>query len=316
MLKEICMSRNLWEFVYEPKKFEMMILNDTIKGALKEAFDTRPNMLIYGPPGVGKGTFVNILMNHHNLQDFTLKINASEETGIDSIREKVKSFAQAMSIGTMKLVYLNEADSLTSGPQGAQKMLRDLMEQTKDNTQYILACNYEQYIIPEIKSRCQSFNIAAPPADKIFKYCKGILTAEKIEFDPKSLVQLVKKCYPDIRNTFITMRQNVSGGKLADTIVQSASEELFNKILMSMNKDPGEVRKILKSNSVHYEGLYEHLYEHLMDESDDRIDIFNDEAQAVIHIGESAYKSSIVANKEIEFMRMYFRMIQDKTIVI
>jgi len=309
------MSRKLWEHVYEPTKFDTMVLNDDIREPLREAMETRPNMLIYGPPGVGKGTYVNIMVRHHDLKDMTLKINASDETGIEAIRDKVKTFAQAMTIGKMKLVYLNEADSLTSGPQGAQKMLRDLIEQTQSNTQFILACNYEQYIIPELKSRCQCFNITAPPADKIFQYCKAILKAEKIEFSSKSLVQLVKKCYPDIRNTFITMRQNTSNGKLADVIVQSASEELYNKILNKMNVDPGEVRKILKSNSVYYEGLYEHLYNHLMDD-DASIEIFNDEANAVIHVGESSYRSGIVANKEIEFMRMYFSMIQDKTIVL
>jgi len=307
-------ERKLWEHEYEPNDFKTMILNDDIRDPLKEALETRPNMLIYGPPGVGKGTFVNIMVKYHNIEDTTLKINASDETGIEAIRDKVKTFAQAMTLGKMKLVYLNEADSLTSGPQGAQKMLRDLMEQTQSNTQFILACNYEQYIIPELKSRCQCFNITAPPADKIFKYCKAILKIEKVEFNQKSLVQLVKKCYPDIRNTFITMRQNTSNGKLADVIVQSASEELYNKILGQMNKDPGEVRKILKSNSVYYEGLYEHFYNHLMDESESREQIFSDEANAVIHIGDSAYKSGIVANKEIEFMRMYFSMIQDKTI--
>lgn len=307
-------ERKLWEFVYEPQKFENMILNNNIKGSLKEALEHRPNMLIYGPPGVGKGTFVNVLIKYHGLDNLTLKINASDDTGINPIRDKVKPFAQAMSTGKMKLVYLNESDSLTFGPQGAQKMLRELMEQTQSNTQFILACNYEQYIIPELKSRCQIFNISAPPADEIFKYCKFILKKENIKFSSKSLVKLVKKCYPDIRNTFITLRQNVFNGKLADEIIQSASEALFNQIMSQMNKDPGEVRKLLKSNSIHYEGLYEHIYKHLMDDSDDRVQIFNDEANAIIHLGESSYRSGIVANKEIEFMRMYFRMIQDKTI--
>ena len=157
-------NRVLWEFKYEPRKFDLMILNDEIRGLLREAIKTRPNMLIYGLPGVGKGTFVNNLIKENGLENHTLKINASDETGIDAIRMKVKTFAQAMSIDKMKLVYLNEADSLSSGPQGAQKMLRDLIESTQSNTQFILACNYEQYIIDELKSRCQLFHIANPPA--------------------------------------------------------------------------------------------------------------------------------------------------------
>lgn len=310
------MDRVLWEFKYEPVTFDSMILNSNIKSALKEAIISRPNMLIYGPPGVGKGTFVNILIKENGLDNNFLKINASDETGIDAMRDKVKTFAQAMSIGQMKLVYLNEADSLTSGPQGSQKMLRDLMEQTQSNTQWILCCNYEQYIIPELKSRCQLYNISTPPAIDIFKHCKKILDIEKVAFNKQSLLSLVKKCYPDIRNTIITLRQNVIDGKLSEELVQSSSQVLFQSILTQMKSDPGEVRKILKSNSIHYDGLYEFIYEHLMDESESRVDIFNDEANAIIHIGEASYRNGIVANKEINFMRMYFKMIQDKTIKV
>ena len=310
------MERNLWEFTHMPKTFSEMILNDNIKESLREAIKTRPNMLIYGPPGVGKGTFVNVLIKENDIENNVLKINASDETGIDAMRDKVKTFAQAMSIDKMKLVYLNEADSLTSGPQGSQKMLRDLIEQTQSNTQWILCCNYEQHIIPELKSRCQLYNISNPPAPDIFKYCKNILQKEKVKFDTKTIVDIVKKCYPDIRNTIITLRQNVVDGKLSENIVRSSSQVVYQNILYNMNVDPGEVRKILKSNSVHYEGLYDFIFEYLMDESPERPDIFADEANAIIHVGEALYRNSTVSNKEINFMHMYFSMIKDKTIKI
>ena len=305
--------RNLWEFTYEPKNFESMILNEKIKPAFEEALKTRPNMLIYGPPGVGKGTFVNILIKYHKLENLTLKINASDETGIDAIRDKVKTFAQAMSLGKLKLVYLNEADSLTSGKQGAQKMLRDLMEQTQGNTQFIFCCNYENYIIPELKSRCQIFSMSSPPANEIFDYAKFILKKEKVKFTTKALVKIVKKCYPDIRSTFVTMRQNVVNGELSEHSL-IAHEQVFENILTNMKRDPGEVRKILKSNSIFYESLYQYLYQYLIEE--DNSGIFKDEAQAIIYVAESSYRNNIVANKEIEFMGMYFKMLKDKTIVL
>lgn len=305
-------KRELWEFKYKPVGFGQMILNEDIKPALNEALTTRPNMLIYGPPGIGKGTYVDCLIEHHNLKGHTLKINASEETGIDMIRDKVKVFASAMTMDNkLKLVYLNEADSLTSGPQGAQKMLRDLMEQTQKLTQFIFCCNYEQYIIPELKSRCQLYNIATPPAADIFKYCRLILKQEKIKYNPETLISLVKKTYPDIRNTIITLRQNVNNGKLSDIIVKSASEVVFSSILTQMKTDPSEVRKILKSNSIHYDGLYSYIYEQLMNDDGD---IFSDDANAIIHIGEGSYRNSVVANKEIAFMSMYFKMLSDSTI--
>jgi len=304
------MRRELWEFKYAPTKFDEMILNDNIKPALKDALKTRPNMLIYGPPGVGKGTFVEVLKNYNDLNGLTLKINASDETGIDAMRDKVKSFATAMSIDKMKLVYLNEADSLTSGPQGSQKMLRDLMESTQNNTQFILVLNYINLVIPEILSRCQVYNITSPPAVDIFKYCQKILLSEKVKFKPDSLISLVKKCYPDVRNTIITLQQNVIDGVLSDNLVESASEQVYKQILDNMMKDPSEVRKILKSNTIHYDGLYNYLYEQLM--TDD--DLFTDDGSAIIHTGEASYRNSIVANKEINFMSMYFKMLNDGTI--
>lgn len=307
-------ERNLWEFTYEPRKFELMILNENVRASIGEALKTRPNMLIYGPPGVGKGTFVNILIKQHGLEGNVLKINGSDETGIDVMRDKVKTFAQAMSIGKMKLVYLNEADSLTKGEQGSQKMLRDLIEMTQANTQWILCCNYEQYIIPELKSRCQMFELANPPADAIFKYCKAILTAEKIKYEVSSIINIVKKCYPDIRSTIVTLRQNVIDGQLSKEVVQSNTQKVFDEILTKLSKDPTEVRRVLKSHAIHYEGLYTHLFDHLMDESPERIDVFSDEANAIVHVGEASYRNNIVANKEINFMHMYFKMIQDKTI--
>jgi len=260
-------ERRLWEHIYEPKEFDKMILNDNIKASFGEALKTRPNMLIYGPPGVGKGTFVNILIEHHKLKGNVLKINASDENSIEVMRDKVKSFAQAMSIGKLKLIYLNEADALSKGESGSQKMLRDLIESTQSNTQWILCCNYEQYIIPELKSRCQLFELASPPAVDIFKYCEMILKAEGVKYSPSTIVNLVKRCYPDIRSTIVTLRQNVIDGVLTKEIVQSNSQKVFDEILFKMNVDPSEVRKVLKSHAIHYDGLYNHIYEHLMDES-------------------------------------------------
>ena len=305
------MSRELWEFKYAPTKFEDMVLNDNVRPSLKEALDKRPNMLIHGTPGVGKGTYVEILKKYNDLDNLTLKINASDDTGIDAMRDKVKSFATAMSVGKMKLVYLNEADSLTSGPQGSQKMLRDLMEATQTNTQFILVLNYIHLVIPEILSRCQVFNISAPPAIDIFKHCKKILIKENIEFSNDSLIGLVKKCYPDVRNTIITLQQNVVDGALSENLVESASEQIYKQILDNMTKDPGEVRKILKSNSIHYDGLYEFLYQELIDTEGD---LFDDDGSAIIHMGEAAYRNNIVANKEINFMSTYFKMLGDGSI--
>ena len=295
------MSTELYEFKYAPTKFKSMILHPDVKGKLGKALDEHPNMILVGSPGVGKGTFVNCLKNHTGAE--FLKINCSDETGIDNIRDKVKTFATALGFGGIKWVYLNEADFLSLN---AQAMLRDLMEQVQDITRFVLACNYGDKIIPELKSRCQVIEIGAPPAKEIFKRCELILKKEKVKFSNKTLIELVKSCYPDIRKTFVTLRMNITDGVLPDDISISTMSTVYDGVLQAMKTcDPDAVRKVLRSNPIDYTGLYKYLYEKLMSEGDP---VFSHDTQAIIEIGEASYRDNIVSIKEINFMHMFFRM--------
>lgn len=297
----------LWEFVYAPKTFDELILNENLKKSLKKALDERPNMLLYGPPGIGKGAYVNILINHNDIKDSVLKINASMELNIDMMRQNVKSFAQSMGFsGKLKLIYLNEIDS--GNILAAQKSLRQLIEDTQGNCQFILVCNYEQNIIPELKSRMQLFHFCNPPAAEIFKRCKYILDQEKVEYNNKTIVELIKRTHPDIRNTIISLRQNVIDGKLQNKIKLSASDELFEDILNSIKSgDPEKVRKILKSNTIFYPQLYEFLYSSIMDNDE----VFKNDAEAILLISEHLYRDNIVNIKEINFMHMIFKFLKN-----
>lgn len=296
----------LWEFDYAPKKWEDLIISEDMKDVLRKSIKERPNMFIYGPPGVGKGSYVDVLIHENELKASTLKINGSLEGGIETIREKVLPFAQAMNfdVGKLKLVYLNEADhpNLVT----AQRSLRDLIESTNKVTQWILVCNYPEVIIPELKSRCQSFHLNKPPAKEIFKKCADILESEGVKFKKDSLLSIVKKCYPDIRNTIITLRQNTVNGKLKDKIEFAGSDVTFDEILKCMKSgDPESVRKALKSSTIFYPQLYEFLYNKVMDEDE----VFKNDAGAILLISEHAYRDNIVSIKEINFMHMVFEML-------
>lgn len=97
---------NIWTFVHEPKKLDDMILTLDLKGKLRKVITEVPNLLLVGPPGVGKGTFVHILLKETGY-DY-IWINASDETGIETMRRKVKSFSTALGTSEMKIVVLNE----------------------------------------------------------------------------------------------------------------------------------------------------------------------------------------------------------------
>jgi DNA polymerase III delta prime subunit len=297
-------DRRIWSFIYEPKTIDEMILNENIKPKLKKALDEVPNLLLYGTAGVGKGTFTNILLKHTGFDK--MWINASDETGIDAIRERIRPFATSMSLSDLKIIVLNEADSLTSGPQGAQKMLRQLMEDVQKITRFVLLCNYEHNIIDEIKSRCQVIKIDNPPAKEIGKFCLSILRKEKVKFNVKDVIKIVEKCYPDIRKTIQVLQLNTINKKLTGSQI-SVSENIWKKILSLMLKsDIENVRKELKSNYIDYPDLYKFLYENAGE--------FKEPGGAIILIGEHLNRNTFYPIKEINFMHMFVQMMLQKVI--
>lgn len=297
-------DRRIWTFIYEPKTIDEMILNEDIKPILKEALDKVPNLLLYGTAGIGKGTFANIFLRHTGFDK--MWINASDETGIDSIRERIRPFATSMSMTDLKIIVLNEADSLTSGPQGAQKMLRQLIEDVQKITRFILLCNYEHNIIDEIKSRCQTIKFDNPPAKEIGKFCLKILKRERVKHEIKDVISIVQKCYPDIRKTIQVLQLNTINKHLVGSKL-SVSEDIWKKILLMMVKqDVENVRKELKSNYIDYPDLYKYLYENAGE--------FKEPGGAILLIGEHLNRNTFYPIKEINFMHMFVQMIFQKVV--
>lgn len=293
-----------WEFKYMPNTFDEMILSEDIKERLGKAFEELPNMIIYGPAGTGKGTFVDVLRKTKGLDVLTL--NCSDETGIDVMRDKVKSFATSAGFGGIKIVYLNEADYLS---HNAQAMLRALMEQVQSVTRFIFCCNYVHKIMEEMFSRCRVFELSNPPAADVVRRCWSILDAEGVQYNKKTVVELVKMVWkrkPDIRKAIITLQDNVIDGVLRDNIVLSSSEAIYGDILDAMKTgDPEAIRTILKSHQIDYTGLYRFLYEMLMIEDE----VFKKDGEAILLVGKHDYQDNLVANREINFMTMYFEML-------
>ena len=297
-------DRRIWTFAYEPTTIDEMILNDDIKPALKKALDEVPNLLLYGTAGLGKGTFTNILLRHTGFDK--MWINASDATGIDAVRERIRPFATSMSMSDLKIVVLNEADSLTSGPQGAQKMLRQLMEDVQKITRFVLLCNYEHNIIDEIKSRCQTVKIDNPPAKEIGKLCLKILKREKVKYKAEDVISIVQKCYPDIRKTIQVLQLNTINKVLVGSRL-SVSEDVWKKIFdFMLRQDVENVRKELKSNYIDFPDLYKFLYENAGE--------FKEPGGAILLVGEHLHRNTFYPIKEINFMHMFVQMIFQKVV--
>jgi len=303
-----CKEKNMstiWTFDYHPSKFEDLILNDEIKPKLKKALDEIPNIILYGPAGVGKGSFANVFLETTGFDN--IFINASDETGIDFIRNEVRQFATAYARTKYKIVVFNEADSLSyTSKQSAQKMLKQLIEDVHSITRFIFLTNNINDIMSEIKSRCWVIEVGNPPKKEIGKLCLKILRNKKIKFNTKDVVDIVGKCYPDIRKTIETLQENTIDGKLTGSRVY-ASEALFENIFKKiLEKDIEEVRILLRSNYIDYPNLYAYLYENAGE--------FKEPGGAILMIGKYLFQHTSVAIPEINFMTMVVDFIYGKII--
>jgi len=290
---------NLWVEKYRPKTLDDFIISDTNK-AIIESFKNKkeiPNLLFTGTPGLGKTSLAKIIVNSI-LECQYLYINASDENGIDTIRNKVTSFAQTKSIdGSIKVIILDETDGLSPD---AQRALRNTMEEFAKITRFILTANYRYRVIPPLQSRCQSIDLT-PPLEGVVKRCASILKAEKIEIDQSQktiLLDFIKSNYPDLRKCINEMQKHSSTGKLIlDNIKNNEVLDLiFNEI---KKKNIILLRKALIENESKFNNDYVTLLRNLFNFIDSNEKDLKLKKHFLLVIAEHLYRSSFVVDQEI-----------------
>jgi replication factor C small subunit len=301
----------LWVEKYRPTTLEEYVGNEIIKDKIADYLKqgSIQNLLFHGVAGTGKTTLAKLIAK--NLNCDLLYINASDERGIDTIRDKIIPFASSMSFNDIKIVILDEADYIT--PQ-AQATLRNTIEACSTTTRFIFTCNYLERIISPLQSRCQTFEITPPSKQEVNNKCQDILTQEKILFygihdngqHHNSIDGVIDTHYPDIRKIINTLQ-----GSVVDGQVKIDNDSLKNTQLGGLVVDAlirkaklSEIRQILAdSGSREFDDLFKYIY-------DKSSTLFGDrEGEAILIIAKYQYEYTFVLEKEICIAAMLNKLI-------
>lgn len=290
----------IWSEYHRPSELSDYICQDPAQKKLLEKYVSDqdfPHLLLSGVQGSGKTTLSLILTKAMELEaSDVLKINCSDEM-IEAVRDKVKNFVSLYSFGKFKIVRLEEFDFMSQNGQGA---LRAIIDDAGNNVRFIATCNYENKIMPAIKSRFTHIHFKVPERNAILMRVGEVLALEDIDFDMDTLGKFIEIGYPDIRKTIGLCQDNSTTGKLILPTSEAADTDYRFQILELLEQS--NFRALRKAVCEHvardeFEELYTFMYKNISK-------AFPDPAQeeaAICKIAEFAYKNGMMANQELNF---------------
>ncbi len=257
------MVSEIWTEKYRPSKFEELIGQDEIVKRVSSLTNSMniPHLLLAGPAGTGKSTLALIIVKElykDTWKENYLELNASDERGIQIVREKVKNFARTKSLGAVpfKIIFLDEADALTTE---AQQALRRTMENYSATCRFILSCNYSSKIIDPIQSRCVAFRFKLLEKKDIEKVIKKIEKKENLTVPPESIEVLYEGSEGDCRRCINLLQSTAS-------ISPNISSDLVSAVLS--NTKPKEIKIVLDyALSGDFQSSKEKLFDIMLRES-------------------------------------------------
>jgi len=235
------MVSDIWTEKYRPTNFEEMVgqheITKRVMGLLQSL--NIPHMLFAGPAGTGKSTLALIVVKQlfkEKWKENYLELNASDERGIDVVRQKVKDFARTKSLGSVpfKVIFLDEADALT---REAQQALRRTMENYTSTCRFIMSCNYSSKIIDPIQSRCVVFRFKLLEKKDIEKIMNRIAKDQKLTMGDDAIEALYEGCEGDCRRMINLLQATAS-------VSPNINKELV--LTMLSNAKPKDIRVVLE----------------------------------------------------------------------
>ncbi len=247
----------MWAEKYRPKSLDEMINQKEIVERLKNFVESKnvPHCIFAGPPGTGKTTAALCLARDlygDGYREFIMELNASDERGINVVRDTVKTFARVRSVGDIpfRIMILDEADNMTAD---AQQALRRTMERYTETCRFILCANYSGKIIEPIQSRCAPFRFTFLPREEHDKYLQFIAEQENVILLREGLDAIFEVCGGDLRKAINTLQAATSLNKPVDAkVVYSISgrahpADVQKMIEVAMKGDFLEARKQLRN---------------------------------------------------------------------
>jgi len=298
------MNEFLWVEKYRPKTISECILTSDLYKTFTQIIEQGEiqNMMFTGTAGTGKTTVARALCNVLDL-DYII-INGSEESGIDTLRNKIKQFASSVSLsGGYKVVILDEADYLN--PQSTQPALRGFIEEFSANCRFILTCNFKNRIIEPLHSRCSVIEFAIPKKERealagsFMTRIMNILKAEMINYDEQVIAELIMKYFPDFRRTINELQRYATFGKIDSGILVNATDITINTLMDSLRlKDFKKMRQWVADNidiepASMFRKIYDNMNEHVEPSSI---------PQMVLILADYQYKNSFVADHELNMV--------------
>ena len=300
----------IWELKYRPTKIEDVILPRKIKKHLSGIvkLGNLPNMLFSGSPGTGKTTCALILPKELELS--SLYINMSKNTGIDSIRGQVESFASTSSItGKKKVIIGDECDRLS--PQ-AFDSLKSTIEEFSNNCTFIFTSNHKHKIPDPIISRLQEIDFIISKSEsmdikkELFENMKIILRKEKVPFEKKAIIKIVQTFYPDFRKCLNEIQKlSIQGPITNEMVSENIATNIDEYFKCIIDRNFSKLRSYISNISIDLKSFYIYIFRNL-----EKYIKNDDIPEGILLLSKYQYESAFAIDPEITLTACSIELMQ------